>query len=78
MPAFLYQGMYGPARRNDPYRLEQCNPLPQNKMDSCTGDAGKDGYTRYMRTPREQDYIGRRPTDGGTPVFQGPRSQEEQ
>lgn len=55
--------------RNEPVHLTPCNPLPMNKMDAETGDAGKDGYTILSKASRMTDL---RPPAGGRLKFGEP------
>lgn len=72
---YPYQGVYGEPRRNEPVHVPAANPLPENKMSSNTGDAGRDGYTVMSRADR---YTGLRPSIEGTPDCQGPNMAQEQ
>lgn len=56
--------------RNDPIRLNEANPLPDNAKSNDTGDAGADGYSVLSRASRE---TGDRPRIGGKPQYWGPR-----
>lgn len=76
MPFYPYGGLYpsfGEEPRNQPVDLRPCNPLPENKMTSDTGDAGLDGYTVLSRADR---FSGRRPSINGRPVIEAPRAEE--
>lgn len=75
MSGFFMGFAFGRDKRNQPVDLQPCNPLPPNRMDSCTGDAGRDGYSRLSRADRYTDL---RPAIGGTPDYWGPRQTEEQ
>lgn len=67
---------FGEAKRNQPVDLKPCNPLPQNKMSSDSGNAGLDGYSVLSRASR---YSGQRPAIGDPhPDYWGPRQTEEQ
>ena len=72
---YPYQGIYGEPRRNEPVRIRPANPLPENKMSSDTGNAGRDGYTVFSRASRE---TGLRPSIEGSPDCQGPNMAQEQ
>ena len=78
MPSFYpYGGLYdriGYARRNEPVAIPECNPLPENKLSSDTGNAGADGYTVLSRASR---YSGERPFVEGEPVYEGPQMSED-
>jgi hypothetical protein len=52
-----------------PYRLTPENPLPENAMDSDTGNAGLDGYTVLSRASR---HSGQRPNVGGQTEYEAP------
>jgi hypothetical protein len=76
MPFFPDGGVWSPfggARRNQPVKLRPVNPLPENKMGSCTGDAGLDGYTALSCADR---VTGERPSIDGRPQYWGPRNEE--
>lgn len=76
MPLYPYEGFYGEPKRNEPVKVRPANPLPENKLSSDTGDAGRDGYSVLSRASRES---GLRPlSEGGVPVCQGPRMSQEQ
>lgn len=67
---------FGEAKRNQPVDLKPCNPLPQNKMSSNSGNAGRDGYSVLSRADRNTD---QRPAIGDPhPDYWGPRQTEEQ
>lgn len=66
---------FGEAKRNQPVELSPANPLPPNKMSSCTGDAGQDGYSVLSRADRVS---GQRPAVGGYPQYWGPHQEQEQ
>lgn len=76
MSFYAYGGVYAPfgeARRNQPVDLRPANPLPMNKMNSETGDAGLDGYSVLSRADR---WSGQRPSIDGRPDYWGPREEE--
>jgi len=58
--------------RNFPERVKPVNPLPPNKMNGATGDAGRDGYTCLARADRDTGV--RPPAGGGTRVDWPPES----
>jgi hypothetical protein len=72
-----YGGLYAPlggTERNEPVALQECNPLPANKMSLNTGDAGQDGYSVLSRANR---YSGERPMVGGMQEYVGPHTAPE-
>lgn len=75
MSAFILGGPFGRTKRNEPVKLAPANPLPENSLDSCSGNAGRDGYSRLSRADRASDL---RPSIGGIPTYWGPRMSEEQ
>lgn len=64
---------FGEARRNQPVNLRPVRPLPENRMNSDTGNAGLDGYSVLSRADR---YTGQRPSIDGRPDYWGPRNEE--
>lgn len=70
MPAYFYYGGLYQDGRNEPVDIPAKNPLPQNKMNAETGNAGLDGYTVLSRANRA---TGSRPPVGGYPVHEGPQ-----
>jgi hypothetical protein len=62
--------MFGMPKRNVPVRLDPVKPLPENKLRSDCGDAGRDGYSCLSTADRE---TGIRPSVGGTPAREHPR-----
>lgn len=75
MPMIPYEAYYGEPKRNEPVCAPAANPLPENKMSSDTGDAGRDGYTVFSRAGRES---GVRPLIGGHRTHPGPNMAQEQ
>jgi hypothetical protein len=74
---YPYGGIYAPfgrARRNEPVKLREANPLPVNAKSDNTGDAGLDGYTVKSRADR---HTGERPFVEGAPQYMGPNLNEE-
>jgi hypothetical protein len=76
MPYFEYGGLYPEPRRNEPVKLKEVNPLPENAKSQDTGIAGRDGYTVLSRASR---YSGQRPLAGSEAAQQllGPNLAEE-
>ena len=69
-------GMYSPIGgevRNQPVEIPPANPLPENKLEADTGNAGLDGYSVKARASRFTD---RRQLIGGFPEYSGPREEE--
>lgn len=64
---------YAPSRPGMPVQIEPKRP-DNRAMDSSTGDAGRDGYTRLSRADRE---TGVRQPVGSDPVYAGPRIFED-
>jgi hypothetical protein len=62
--------MFGIPNRNVPVRLTAQNPLPDNKLSSDCGNAGRDGYSCRSTADRK---TGIRPSVGGVPVRDEPR-----
>lgn len=76
MSAYIYDGfIYSEPKRNEPVSVPAANPLPENKMSSDTGDAGRDGYTVFSRADRAS---GLRPSIGGHRTHPGPNMSQEQ
>ncbi len=67
-------GLYGPTR-NEPECSPARNPLPPNKMQADTGNAGLDGYSVLSRADR---ITGRRPSINAVPDPLGPNLAQEQ
>lgn len=79
MPSvYPFGGIYSPfgrAPRNEPVRLREMNPLPDNPKIMDCGDAGRDGYTVLSRASR---YTGERSTVGNpVELYEGPRLSED-
>lgn len=76
MSAYIYDGfLYSEPKRNEPVCAPAANPLPENKMSSDTGDAGRDGYSVLSRANRDN---GLRPSIGGHRTHPGPNMAQEQ
>lgn len=76
MAIYPFGGVYPPfgeARRNQPVELRPANPLPPNRMENESGNAGLDGYSVLSRADR---YSGQRPSIDGRPEYWGPRPEE--
>ena len=61
------------SRRNQPVKVASKRP-DERPLSSATGNAGRDGYTALSTADRE---TGLRPPVGGTPVWPGPRSNQD-
>jgi hypothetical protein len=78
MSVLPFGGIYSPfgyAPRNEPVKLTEVNPLPENAKIADCGDAGRDGYTVLSRASR---YTGQRTIVGRpVPQYEGPRMSED-